>query len=317
MKTNAKSGENFEIMANSLINVFSISYLINPSKRYEDVYDLFKKSANAYKIENSWEKAGDVYLKAAQYIGSNESDGLFSVSSNFETIQCYTNGAFCYDKIKHPNRINCRFWAINLYVESGNFDRAGKLAREIAGVYEQESELEKALEHINKAYEFFELDGKSKFDSINCLCEMAELILRKPNCNWQNLLEIYDKIIDYYQSQTMGKYQVKQYIMMVLLIIMVSSPIGKINDEYDHYCQIDYSFPSSSQGKFITGLINAIANNDAELFATKCYEYNQIKPLDNQMVTILTAIKKQIIDEETSDVFGESTNKLEEEIDLC
>jgi hypothetical protein len=90
----------------------------------------------------------------------------------------------------------------------------------------------------------------------------------------------------------MGKYQVKQYIMMVLLIIMVSSPIGKINDEFNYYCQNDYSFPSSSQGKFITGLIDAITNNDAELFATKCYEYNQIKPLDNQMVTILTAIKK-------------------------
>jgi len=202
-------------------------------------------------------------------------------------------------------------------VESGNFDRAGKLAREIAGVYEQESELEKALEHINKAYEFFELDGKSKFDSINCLCEMAELILRKPNGNWQNLREIYDKIIDYYQSQTIGKYQVKQYIMMVLLIIMVSSPIGKINDEYIHYCSIDYSFPSSSNGKFITGLIEAITNNDAELFATKCFEYDRVKTLDSSMVAILSTIKKQIIGEETSDVFGEFTNKLEEEIDLC
>ncbi len=316
-KTNAKSGADFETMANSLITVFSISYLINPSKRYEDVYELLKKSANAYKLENSWEKAGDVYLKAAQYIGSNQSDGLFSVSSNFESVECYTNAAFCYDKIKHPNRFKCRFWAINLHVESGNFDRAGKLAWEIAGVYEQNSELEKAIEHYTKAKNFFELSGKSKSDSVGCLCKLAELELQKPNGNWQNLRETYDKIIDYYQSINLGKYQVKQYIMMVLLIIMVSSPIEKINDEYNHYCSIDYSFPSSSNGKFITGLIDAIANNDAELFATKCFEYDRVKTLDSSMVAILSAIKKQIIGEETSDVFGEFVPGIDDEIDLC
>ena len=33
-----KSGEDLENMVNSLMGKFSIIYLINPSKRYEDVY---------------------------------------------------------------------------------------------------------------------------------------------------------------------------------------------------------------------------------------------------------------------------------------
>ncbi len=316
-KPNTKSGADFETMANSLITIFSISYLINPSKRYEDVYELLKKSANTYKLENAWEKAGDVYLKAAQYIKTNPSDGLFSISSDFESIECYTNAAFCYDKIKHPKRIDCKFLALELYVESGNFDRAGKLAREIASVYEQEHELEKAIEHYTKAKNFFELSGKSKSDSVGCLCKLAELELQKPNCNWQNLREIYDQIIDYYQSMNLGKFQIKQYITMVLLTIMVYSPIEKINNEYVHYCSIDYTFSSSSNGKFITGLIEAITNNDAELFATKCFEYDRVKTLDNQMVTILTAIKKQIINDDSTNVSAEFVPGIDDEIDLC
>lgn len=316
-KTNTKSGADFETMANSLITVFSLGYLINPSKRYEDVYELLKKSANTYKLENAWEKAGNVYLKAGQYIRSNNSDGLFSISSDFETIECYTNAAFCYDKIKHPNRIDCRFLALELYAESGNFDRAGKLQREIAGIYEQEHELENAIKHYTKARNFFELSGKSKSDSISCLCKLVELELQKPNCNWQKSREIYDEIIDYYQSLNLGKYQVKQYITMVLLTIMVYSPIDKVSSEYDYYCSIDYTFGSSSYGKFITGITQALVNNDAELFSTKCFEYDRIKTLDNSMVTLLTAIKKQIINDDTSNLSGEFIPGIDDEVDLC
>jgi tetratricopeptide (TPR) repeat protein len=322
MKTNAKSGENFEIMANSLINVFSISYLINPSKRYEDVYELLKKSANAYKLENSWEKAGNVYVKAAQYISSNPSDGLFSVSSNFESIECYTNAAFCYDKIKHPNRFKCRISAIKIYKNSGKFDRAGKLHKEIANIYEQEQELVKAREQYTKAMECFDLDNKSKSESIKCLCKIAELFLLEGNEEWQVLEEMYNKIIDYYQTQNLGKFIIKQYIMMAMLTIMVLSTVEEIKTKLEKYCTKDYDFTSGLQGKFIDSIISSIENNDVNLFEFKCFEYNQVKPLDNQMVTILSAIKKQIINcaDRTPLEFnelGEIVPGIDDEVDLC
>ncbi len=306
-----KSGEDLENMANSLIGKFSISYLINPSKRYEDVYEMYKKAAIAYKIENKWEKAGDTYLKAAKYINNNQNDGLFLVSTPFETTECVINAINCYDKTKHPNRITCRLSAINLYKKSDNFDRCGKLYMEIAVIHEQEFKLEKAIEYYAHAHTSYEVDGKRKTDAIACLDKYSELHLQLENPDMINLLEIYNKIIDHYQLTKLGKFKLYFYIMMAMLTVMATNPqsIDNIESKYDYYSNLDYLFDSSKEGKFVCDIINSIKNNDIELFENKCFEFNKEKPLDKSMVKLLTIIKKRI----------SNYNYLTEEetIDLC
>lgn len=311
-----KSGEDLEFMANSLIGKFSISYLINPSKRYEDVYEMYKKAAIAYKIENKWEKAGDTYLKAAEYINNNQNDGLFLVSTPFETTECVINAINCYDKTKHPNRITCRLTAINLYKKSDSFERCGKLHMEIAVIYENEFKIEKAIEHYAQAHKSYELDGKRKTDAVACLDKYAELYLQLENPDMVNLLEIYNKIIDHYQSSKLGKFKLNLYIMMAMFTVMAMNyqPIDYIESKYDNYSNLDYLFDSSKEGMFVCDIISTIKNNDVELFENKCFEFNKNKPLDRSMVKLLTIIKKRI---NNYNYLTEEEMDDEETIDLC
>lgn len=309
-------GKNFEDSAELLINKFSISYLINPEKRYEDVYELYIKSANAYKLDNLWEKAGDVYLKAGNYIWTNPYDGIFSVGTNFETIQCFINGAHCYDKIKHEKRIECRTNAISLYKISGQFERCGKLYLQIAEIYEYNNQIELALENYNHAHQFFELSEKGKTDSIQCLCKYANLYASKSEkINLNKLLDIYNKIIDCYQTINTGKFHIKQYITMSMLTVMAihSQTIESIKKHYENYLSIDYTFGNTSQGIFITSLIKSLAENNVELFETSCYNYDRVKPLDTAMVQLLTIVKKRLITNEIE--YSDEDNN--DEVDLC
>ncbi len=303
-----KSGADFEQFATGLMGKFTIGYFINPGKRYEDVYELLKKSAIAYKLENSWEKAGDVYLKASQYISTNPYDELFSVGTRFEMVDCLINGAYCYDKIKHGKRITCRTNAIAIHKIVGNFDRCAKLQMEIANIYELDDQLTKSIESYLQAHQFFELDGKSRSSSIHCLCKYVDLYIKIGQIDFNNLVNIYSKIIDYYQSEKLGKYQLKQYIMMILITIMciTTQTIESIKTEYEQFVSLDYSFSTSSQGILINGLIGSIANNDVELFETSCYNYDRVKPLDPSMVSLLTIVKKRI-----------STDEPDDEVDIC
>jgi hypothetical protein len=194
-----------------------------------------------------------------------------------------------------------------LYKISGNFVKCGKLYSEIASIYEQENQNTKAAENYFYAYQYFELDGKRMSDSVKCLCKYADLNVQSDKMDLNNLLETYDKIIDYYQSEKLGKYQLKYYIMMSLITIMAMRlENDSIKNKYEHYMLMDYSFASSSHGILINGIIQAIENNDVELFETSCYNYDRVKPLEPYMITLLTIVKKQI-----------SNGDSDGEIDLC
>lgn len=306
------SGSELADMADTLMGKFSLMYLITPSQRYEDAIEFLKKSANAYKLESNWEAAAHGYLRIVKFINSAQSKGIEYLFSNSDIIDNYLNAAHCFDKINSPEKFKCKLQALDIYKSNGDFKRAGKLAMQIAESYEKEFEKSNAVNHYKNAIELFQLDKDKHSESVSCLNKIAEITIGLENNNYLEVLEIYKKIIEHYQSVKLGQYQLKNYICMYMLVSLCYEPEDVVRQKFIEFAGIDYSFESSNEGKFICNIIQSVEESDIELFSNACFESDRLKPFNPSMVTLLNVIKKRV----SSISF--CTNELDgpEEVDL-
>jgi len=60
------------------------------------------------------------------------------------------------------------------------------------------------------------------------------------------------------------------------------------------YGQLDITFLSTREAKFITALLGALEEGNDEAFTNAVYEYDQVTKLDNWKTAILLKIKRSI-----------------------
>jgi len=60
------------------------------------------------------------------------------------------------------------------------------------------------------------------------------------------------------------------------------------------YGQMDTTFPSTREAKFVNVLLDALEQGDEEAFTNAVYEYDQVTKLDNWKTAILLKIRKGI-----------------------
>jgi len=59
-----------------------------------------------------------------------------------------------------------------------------------------------------------------------------------------------------------------------------------------NYGQLDTTFPSTREAKFVDVLVKALEDSDEEAFATTVYEFDQVTKLDNWKTAMLVKIKR-------------------------
>jgi alpha-soluble NSF attachment protein len=62
------------------------------------------------------------------------------------------------------------------------------------------------------------------------------------------------------------------------------------------YGQMDNTFPSTREAKFITALLDALEEGNEEAFTNVVFEYDQVTKLDNWKTAILLKIKRGLLE---------------------
>ena len=57
---------------------------------------------------------------------------------------------------------------------------------------------------------------------------------------------------------------------------------------------LDTTFPSTREAKFLNALIDAMDAGDVQAYAQACFEFDQVVKLDNWKTSILLKIRKAI-----------------------
>jgi len=268
--------------------VKSISWFGGGTK-YEDAAEMYIKGANLYKVAKKWEQAGGAFIKAAEC--------QLKMQSKHEAATNYINASNCFKKSNINDAGNAIRIAVELFVDEGRFSIAAKHQKELAELYEQESDFPNAIDNYQIAADYYEGEGQTSAAN-GCLLKVAQFSAQLEK--YDKAIEIYEKIGKASLDNNLLKFSVKDYFLKAGLCHLCTQDIVSSKRALEKYQEMDVGFASQRECKFLQEIITAYENYDAEAFTQAVVEFDSVIKLDQWKTTILLRIKNTIKNEDNS-----------------
>lgn len=262
------------------LNKFS---LFGGDSKYENAKELYQKAANQYKVEKLWSEAGDAFVKVAEC--------EIKMKSQHEAASTFKDAASCFKK-SNPEEAYIYFnEAITLYCEIGRFTTAGKLEKEIAEIHEGEGETEEAIEHYQKAADYF--TGEDQHSAANpCLLKVAYFSAELEK--YESPIEIFEDIGKASLASNLLKFNAKSHFLDAGILKIVSGDTVAANLAIQKYTDLDYTFASSRECQFLVDLVAAVEAFDEAAFTDHVFNYDNISKLVPWRITMLLRVKEKL-----------------------
>jgi len=255
---------------------------MTPSK-YEEASEMYVKAANLYKVAKKWGEAGRSFLKSA--------DCQIKAQSKHEAATNYVEAANCFKKVEVPEAINCLKLSIEIYLDMGRFPIAAKHHKDIAELYESETNLDEAIKHNTTAAEYYASEEAGS-SANQCLLKVAQFAAQLEK--YDLATEQFEKVAQASIDNALLKWSVKEYLLKAGLCHLASTDVINTRRALEKYQEMDVTFSSTRECKFLKDLADAYENSDVDAFTNIVVAYDSLSPLDNWKTSILLRIKNAI-----------------------
>jgi len=261
--------------------------LFGGTTKWEEASEMYTKAANLFKMEKKWDQAAEAYVKTAEC--------YLKLQSKHEAASSYINAANCYKKSNVTESMGCLKTAIELYTDEGRFSIAAKHQKELAELYESSSDLENAIASYQLAADYYE--GENSSSSANqCLLKVALFSAQLER--FDKAIELYEQIASASVDNNLLKWSVKDYLFRAGLCHLAKGDVVSADRALERYQDLDATFSSQREFKFLQDITNACKNYDVEAFTTAVVEFDSISKLDSWKTSVLLKIKKSIKEED-------------------
>ncbi|KAD5317182.1 hypothetical protein R6Q59_032514 [Mikania micrantha] len=258
--------------------------------KHEDAADLYEKAANFYKIGKSWDQAGAVYVKLAEC--------FLKLDSKHEAASAYADAGHCYKKTSSTECISHLEKALDLFMEIGRLGMSARYCKEIAELYEQEQNLEKAMVYYDKAVDLYQ--GEEVNSSANqCRLKIAQYAAELEQ--YQKAIEIYEDIARQTLNNNLLKYGVRGHLLNAGICQLCKGDVVAITNALDNYQDLDPTFAGSREYKLLSALAASVDEEDVEKFTDAIKEFDSITKLDAWKTTLLLRVKEMLKAKEMED----------------
>jgi len=246
------------------------------------------KAANMVKLGKQWDEAGQAFMRAC--------DMLLKADSKHEAAGNYVNASNCFRKgTQKEAAVDCLKLAVELFTDEGRFSIAAKHQKEIAEMYEQDNMFKEAAEAYQTAADYY--DGEGSTSSANQMmlkvahyCALDE--------QYAKAIEIYEDVAKKSLESNLLKWGVKEYFMKAILCHLANNDLVSAQKAYEKYCEMDISFSTTREGKFVNDIMAAVEAYDVDKFTDVVREYDTITKLDQWKTKLLLKTKNLIKSEE-------------------
>ena len=197
------------------VNLFGFfkNLFASKSSRYESALEYYKKAANLYKIQKSWQEAADCYEECAQ-LEAQLNDG----NARFATRHL-TEAAHCYSFVDSKKSLEIQERLIKLYENENQLDNAGKTCEKIADISLEALEYQRAINYYKRAADYYEMESSNnKSTYYRVLAKAADLMcIRDVPSAIKECTLIYDKVGSYYLSVPLIKSSAKDFFFKAVI----------------------------------------------------------------------------------------------------
>jgi len=133
----------------------SLFEIFRTDDKYETALELYEKAKNLYTMNKDWDNAIKVLMKILKCNTELKNEN--------EVYKCYVDISKIYRKNKNTEHIEYLKKAIDISLNTGKFNQAGKLYSEIGDYYfDADVKYDNALDYYLLAIENYELDVETK-----------------------------------------------------------------------------------------------------------------------------------------------------------
>jgi alpha-soluble NSF attachment protein len=269
----------------------SVFDMFMPSnKKFEEAAESYNRAGNFYKLANDFLKAGAAYKRAAENFAVAGDCKTEVVNATVEAATCYKKGNDIVRSIKLFEK------AIEHYNDGGRLGMSARYQKEIAEMYEADSNYPMAIEKYKQAADLFNHDNK-RSNANQCLQKAATFLSESGNHDqMQEAAQIFESIAKESLSSRLGAFSAKGYFFQSLLIYVALGDPIRVNNKVEQYSGEDHTFATSRECEFVTKLSKAVEEFNVEDYETACANFDRITPLDPWKIKLLLQGKQPILD---------------------
>ncbi|EGS23212.1 vesicular-fusion protein sec17-like protein [Thermochaetoides thermophila DSM 1495] len=261
------------------------SFFSNKEDKYQTAADLYTQAANAYRLENRNQEAGEAFIAAANIYREklNEPDDAANLMVD----------AFKVLRKDNPQKaLDCIDQAIMRYTSKGNFRRAASHKENAGEMLEQDlNDRVRAMQYYRDAALWYEQDG-AKALANKLWLKVADIAALEGQ--YFDAANRFEKVAQSSLENHLMKYSVKEYFLKAGLCVLATKDLVTARRSLEDYKAKDPSFASQRECQLLEDLIEAIGQGNQEMFTDKLYAYDQLSRLDKWKMEILLRIKNQI-----------------------
>ncbi|TPX15216.1 uncharacterized protein E0L32_004774 [Thyridium curvatum] len=254
-------------------------------EKYQNAADLFSQAANAFKMQQSHQEAGQAFEKAAQI-------QLNNLKEPDDAANTYVDAFKAYRKISPEDAVRCLDFSINHYCSRGNFRRAASHKETLGEVYEVElGDQKHAMESYENAATWYEGDGAAALANKLWL-KVADIAAL--DGDYYKAIENYEKVAQQSINNNLMRYSVKEYFLKAGICHLATGDMVSVHRALDKYRDMEPGFASQREHQLLVDMMEAIEAGDQDRYTDKLFAYDQMSKLDKWKTAILLRIKGQI-----------------------
>eukprot|EP00818_Percolomonas_sp_WS_P010336 CAMPEP_0117442882 /NCGR_PEP_ID=MMETSP0759-20121206/4392_1 /TAXON_ID=63605 /ORGANISM="Percolomonas cosmopolitus, Strain WS" /LENGTH=228 /DNA_ID=CAMNT_0005234807 /DNA_START=870 /DNA_END=1556 /DNA_ORIENTATION=+ len=215
--------------------------------------------------------------------------------SRYEAATSYIDAANMHKKSSKPDAIDALQKAIILFAEDGKFQTAAKHEQEIAELYEEMENYEKAVEHYKIAKNYFENEN-SKSSSIKCYVALGHIEATREN--YDEAIEAFESAGNMCVDDKLLTWSAKEYFFKAALCHLCKKKhfedIDDFKETLESYADNDVHFQDCAEMKLLNQMVAAIEEQNVTELTNAIRDYNNLKKLDSWKTTILLRVKKAL-----------------------
>lgn len=281
----AAKGDEFEKKAEKKLTGWGLF-----GSKYDDAADLFDKAANLFKLAKNWSRAATTYNRVA--------DCRLKSDSKHEAASAYVEAANSYKKFSIQDAAQALNNAVNLYMELGRLNMAARYCKELGEMYEQEQNLEKAMDYFDKAVDLF-MSEEGTTSASQCKQRVAQIAAQLED--FAKATKILEDIARQQVNNNLLKYSAKGTLLNAGICQLCRGDPIAISNALERYQDLDPTFSGTREYRLLTDLASSMDEGDVAKFTDAIREFDSMTRLDAWKTTLLLKAKKTIQEKDDLD----------------
>lgn len=265
-----------------------------PFAKPQEAADLFTQAANLYKVDRQWNEAGHALERAAACIQKADERG----ESVHEVVAALVEASGAYRHVSPEDSLRTLEQANSIELERGNIKGTARLEKMIAELYEQDGNIQAALDHYERCADLNRTE-EAPMAAQACMQKVA-LLCSLHKGEYPRAAKIYEDLATEMLRSPLTQYAARDNYLKAGICRLVIGDLAAAREAVEKYQTEDNGFGQTRECKLLLDMCTAAEKDSIEDFTVSVFEYDAIAKLDQWKTTLLlkakTAIQQRLDD---------------------